>query len=447
MKDIHLKYIRFFALILLLISFKAYGQESTPREKIYLHLDKSVYAPLDTLWFKAYLINPISNSYSGLSGLIYVDMVNTNGNVVQTLCLPTQLGISWGSMVLNPKLYESGNYTLRGYTNWMQNFGETYFFKKQVKIVSLPDFSSNKSTTGPTAESRKTNTAAKSANQDPSIQFLPEGGSWIVGRLQKIAFKAIAPNGKGIAIEGEIKDSKLKPFVTFKSNNRGMGYFTLLAEPDEIYTAYIKIGKNTYNQQLPKTKNSGTTLIVKNDYALDSLVITLLSDIPNQSLTMIGQSKGLTCFSANFPADTKRKTIKIAKHVYPTGVSQIILQSQGQILNERNFFIYRKDQLQVNLSATSSTYANRENIPIQIKVSDANQQPVGGSFSIAVTDDNQVMKDEGSDNNIFSYFLLSSDLKGEIEDPGFYFNGFNTQKHDDLEALCLTQGWVNYNWD
>ncbi|MEJ5995509.1 hypothetical protein WG904_13860 [Pedobacter sp. Du54] len=422
-------------------------QKAFPKEKLYVHLDKSVYASSDTLWFKAYLIDPALNSYSTLSGLIYVDMVTPNGTTVQTLSLPTKLGISWGSLVLNPKVYKSGTYTLRGYTNWMQNFGETYFFKKQIKIVNIPTSVQEPSTSSVAVALKKTTTTNNFPKQDPSIQFLPEGGSWITGKLQKIAFKAIAPNGKGIAIEGEVKDSRLRQIATFKSNTKGMGYFSAMAEPEEIYTAFIKIGKNKYTQQLPRAKNTGTTLIVRNDYTLDSLVISILSDVPNQALTMIGQSKGLVCFLANFPPDTKRRTIKISKRVFPTGVSQIILQSRDQILNERNFFIHHQDQLQVNLSSPSTTYSRRDSIPVKINVNDANSQPVGGSFSIAITDDNQVKKNEESDDNILSYFLLSSDLKGEIEDPAYYFKDFNEQKHDDLEALCLTQGWVNYDWD
>lgn len=125
------------------------------------------------------------------------------GTVVQTFSFPTQLGISWGSLVLSSKIYKSGTY---GYTNWMQSFGETYFFKKQVKIVAVPSDSAS----AIAANSKKTPTSLTATTLNPSIQFLPEGGSWVTGRLQKIAFKAIAPNGKGIAIEGEIKDSKLR---------------------------------------------------------------------------------------------------------------------------------------------------------------------------------------------------------------------------------------------
>ncbi|MGF1923710.1 MAG: carboxypeptidase regulatory-like domain-containing protein, partial [Bacteroidia bacterium] len=143
----------------------------------------------------------------------------------------------------------------------------------------------------------------------------------------------------------------------------------------------------------------------------------------------------------------KRRTIKIAKRQFPTGISQIILQSEGQVLSERNLFINHREQLKVDLNSTSKAFSTRDSIPISIKVSDAGLTPVGGSFSVVVTDDNQVSKDGKTEENILSYFLLSSDLKGEIEDPAYYFHEFNEQKHDDLEALCLTQGWVNYEWD
>ncbi|MGF1924707.1 MAG: hypothetical protein ACQUHE_11055, partial [Bacteroidia bacterium] len=264
-----------------------------PKEKIYLHVDKSVYAPSDTLWFKAYLIAPELNSYSKLSGLIYVDMVSANGSIVQSLSLPTQSGISWGSMVLNPKVYKQGTYTLRAYTNWMQNFGETYFFKKQIKILKILDLP--KSTNASSyLSTNKTNIKSTSAIAlDPSIQFFPEGGKWMNSGSQKIAFKAIAPNGKGIAVEGEVKDSRFKQVASFKSNSKGMGYFTLILEPQETYTAFLKVGKNSYTQSLTRSQTTGTTLIVKNDYALDSLIITLISELPNQPLTIIGQSKGL----------------------------------------------------------------------------------------------------------------------------------------------------------
>lgn len=48
--------------------------------------------------------------------------------------------------------------------------------------------------------------------------------------------------------------------------------------------------------------------------------------------------------------------------------------------------------------------------------------------------------------NIRSYFLLSSELKGAIENPSFYFNEENKERYEAIDALMLTQGWRNYKY-
>ncbi|MEX0288489.1 MAG: hypothetical protein AB3N14_05215, partial [Flavobacteriaceae bacterium] len=53
---------------------------------------------------------------------------------------------------------------------------------------------------------------------------------------------------------------------------------------------------------------------------------------------------------------------------------------------------------------------------------------------------------QGSGETIRSYFLLNSELRGEIEQPGYYFKEGNKRRFRDLEALMLTQGWRNYKF-
>jgi len=422
--------------------------KAVPKEKIYLHLDKSVYAVTDTLWFKAYLINPATNAYSNQSGVIHVEILSDNGTIIQSLSLPVNLGISWGSFAFNTKDYVSGQYTIRAYTQWIRNFGDTFFFTKTIRIVALNEPSNAlKNTTKPAVSSSKASPGTENLKkQDPSVQFLPEGGTWIANRLQKTGFKAIAPNGLGIQVQGEIKDSKLNTVATFASNQKGMGYFELFAEPGEVYTAYMKIGGKDYNQVIQGIKPTGTSLFVRNDFNTDSLTITVITDLSNQPLTLTGQSRGMICFSANLPADTRRRTLKIPKKLFSSGVAQITLQNQAQVLNERRVFIRHPDQLHLTLNSSAESYGLRDSISMALHAADEQLNPIGGSFSVAVTDDAQVAKNLSTEQNILSYFLLTSDLKGEIEEPYTYFEENNRQKHEDLEALCLTQGWVSYRF-
>jgi hypothetical protein len=47
---------------------------------------------------------------------------------------------------------------------------------------------------------------------------------------------------------------------------------------------------------------------------------------------------------------------------------------------------------------------------------------------------------------IVSYMLLSSNLKGYVEGPGYYFQNGNPAAWQALDNLLLTQGWAGYSW-
>ncbi|WP_165501802.1 hypothetical protein [Pedobacter frigiditerrae] len=425
-------------------------REIAPREKLYIHFDKSIYLPVDTIWFKGYLVNTTLNNSSAISGLIYTELINADGEVVQTLALPTILGLTWGAFPLKEETYPPGNYTFRAYTNWMQNFGDTYIFKKEIKILNLDADQQAITQNGKNASKKNiTNQLTNTRNkQEIDIQFLPEGGSWIADLPQKMAFKAIDKSGKGIKINGEIFDSKQNKVTDFKSNTLGMGYFTMFPKLDETYTAKVNFQNGLATKNLPKATAKGTIIALRSSKKSDSLIITVASSLSNQPLTLIGQSRGVICFTANINANDVGRTVRITKDIFPTGVSQILLlDDKKQILNERNFFLNLNDELKVNISSSSLTYNVRDSIPIHLKVSDYLNNPVEASFSIAVTDDNQVLKDSLSENNILTYLLMTSDLKGEVENPGYYFQNQSDEIYNDLDALMLTQGWVSYNWD
>lgn len=421
-----------------------------PREKLYVHLDRTTYMPEDTLWFKAYLVDAGMNNTSKVSGLIYFEMINNEGKLVQAMSLPAALGVTWAGFALKPTLYKAGNYTLRAYTNWMQNFDQSYFFKKDIHIVDfMKDVTTLKEKiTTAILENTATATSPDRKSQEIDIQFLPESGVWLKDKTQKMAFKAINQAGKGIKVNGEILDSKQKRVASFQSNDKGMGFFEMFPIENENYSVKISDNALVIHAKFPTTSATGNYLRVLNDYNRDSLRVFTYVDLPEQDMMMIGQSRGIVCFNAKLKSKTAYPAIKIAKSLFPTGVCQVILiNAKGQVVNERNFFINHQNELKINANAQRRNYGIRDSIYFDVKVNDINKKTVTGSFSVAVTDDNQIKKDGTNDENILSYFLLSSDLKGEIETPGYYFHDFNERRHNDLESLMLTQGWVSYNWD
>lgn len=142
-------YCRLTILILFLFSLKAsYAQkdaiegtleklgkyvENYPQEKVYLHMDKPYYTVGDDIWFKGYVTIGTYNYLSGLSKILYVDLISPNEQIIRSIRIPLISGVTMGDFQLADSLAE-GNYRIRAYTNWMRNFDSDGFFDRVLPI-------------------------------------------------------------------------------------------------------------------------------------------------------------------------------------------------------------------------------------------------------------------------------------------------------------------------
>ncbi|OFX62816.1 MAG: hypothetical protein A2066_03685 [Bacteroidetes bacterium GWB2_41_8] len=158
-----------------------------PQEKIYLHLDRLSYWANDDIWFKAYLKNsPIPDCN------LYVELLNSSGTILQKRMYWAQNGLAYGDIQV-PDTISSGVYQIRAYTNWMRNFDDEYFFRQNLVIWNLRDKHSD-------------NEPERINRKDVDFQFFPEGGTFLNGISNKMAFKATDKKGKGLAAAGRIVD-------------------------------------------------------------------------------------------------------------------------------------------------------------------------------------------------------------------------------------------------
>jgi hypothetical protein len=284
------------------------------------------------------------------------------------------------------------------------------------------------------------------------IQFLPEGGNLIAGLPAHIGFKALGEDGKGINISGIITDHNQKKVAAFQSLHTGMGSFDMTVQPGESYAAKVILpGGVVKEYPLPAVKSTGAVLNVINPADRDSVTVSVAAtnDLVQSggSYFLIGKSRGIICYAAvlSFKAGTVRRNI--AKQLFPSGITHFILtNAKGQPLNERLVFIDHHDNLQVAFTTDKPVYAPHDSVAMHISVTDSTGTPVAGNFSMAITDDGQVKQDTINSENIITCLLLTGDLKGYIEEPGYYLQTNNTQTWQALDNLLLTQGWVSYDW-
>lgn len=281
------------------------------------------------------------------------------------------------------------------------------------------------------------------------IQFMPEGGSLVAGFTSAIAFKAIGEDGRSVDVSGEVINQDQKQLTSFKSQHNGMGSFDLDVKGGDKYTALVRLpGGAIKAYPLPPVKSTGTVLQVKNKASSDSLEVNFASTDAKQSNNtyfLIGKARGVICYAAVINVGNPKFIIKkIPKSLFPTGITHLIITTPDfQPVNERLSFIDHHDNLQVAISSNKRSYKAKDSIALQIKVTDNAGKPVSGNFSLSVTDNAQVRVDSVSQVTIVDYILLTGDLSGYVEEPGYYLSDIG-HHWQELDNLLLCQGWVNY---
>jgi len=93
------------------------------QEKVYLHFDNNCYFLGDTIWYKAYVVLADDNSPEPLSRILYVELLNEQGYLMERQQLEiNKLGQADGYFAISDTTF-AGYYEVRAYTKWMLNFG------------------------------------------------------------------------------------------------------------------------------------------------------------------------------------------------------------------------------------------------------------------------------------------------------------------------------------
>ena len=408
----------------IIASFEEYLSKS-PVEKVYLHLDRPYYANGETIWFKAYLVAGPFNKPSDLSQTIYVELIDSQENVVQIRRLFSPYGFASGHFII-PDSIINGNYQVRAYTNWMRNSGEEYFFHQSINIGNSQS---------PQITERDTSKI--------DIQFFPEGGNLVEGLMNKVAFKAIGQDGLSRNVKGEILENG-NVIREFKSNYLGMGVFAFIPEKGKKYQARVKETSQTI--QLPNSLASGILLSVTNSPKSNDLLIKIQSSKNSElkQLLLLAQTRGLVGATSLIDLSNKISFSKIPKKEFPSGITQItVMNEKGIPLAERLVYIDHQDQIQISVKPDKKSYAPRDSVHLDIEAKDKNGNPLIANFSLNVVDGGQIYLDENGET-IQSFLLMSSELKGHLESPGYYFNPENQDRDEALDLLMMTQGWRKF---
>lgn len=280
-----------------------------------------------------------------------------------------------------------------------------------------------------------------------AVQFLPEGGNYVLGMSQKVAFIAKNEFGAPVDITGIVRLGK-DTISLFRSYHQGMGSFVFTPQAtDEAYTIEITepAGMNT---NLPFDWGSKRGKMSLNILEQDKkgLTVHLLAE-QEEDVSLCLQMQGKLPFYQRFKTQKGANKVYIPTDSLAIGIAQLtVFDANKEPQSERLVFVNKHKQLHLNIITDKKEYQPREKVELSLEVRDQDSIPVQGIFSLAVVDEKNLTLADDKQDNILSQILLSTDLKGTIYEPSFYFDPKESKADTALDYVLLTHGWRRFEW-
>ena len=334
------------------------------------------------------------------------------------------------------RLLPSGYYEVRAYTRYMLNFGEEAIFSRIFPILNPDDDPSEidkKPETEPDDLSpffdkmRKKNKPPK--QELLHLHFYPEGGHLISGIPARIAFKVTDEQGKSVEIQGTLFNSQGLETGSIQTTHQGMGIFDLTPDTNIHYVVLTK-GKKKYTFNLPLPLESGYSLnLVRQNETQRKAIIRKSGNMLRDTLGLAVTCRGNVVFFETIDHNQSSLELNVPEENFPEGVNRLTLfDKKGKILSDRLFFVSKKQKQNLTIATDQEAYGAFEKINLQLLFSGI---PSPATFSLSVRDAGKEPASSCS-NSVKSALLLSSELKGYIENPGYYF-----EKDDEVHTKAL----------
>ncbi len=278
------------------------------------------------------------------------------------------------------------------------------------------------------------------------LQFMPEGGTLVQGITGNMAFRAVNEHGNPVDVKGAVLDSRGNKVAAFESLRFGMGKFTFTPQKNEIYSAAITTPANI-KQPFPLPPASAHGMVMKITNADSKALTVKIASTQIREVLLVAQTKNTPCYTEKITVQAGENTIAIDNNKFPAGIARFTLFTDDHLpVAERLIFLNGQKNLQVGISTDKPKYFPREKVTLTLKTFDEMGNPVPANLSLAVLDDKLWTLADDRQDNILSWLLMSSELKGKIEEPNFYFKKEEPLAAAALDLVMLTHGYRYFDY-
>ncbi|MEP6682470.1 MAG: hypothetical protein ABJA35_04385 [Parafilimonas sp.] len=346
-------------------------------EKILLQTNKKIFAPKQTIWFKAFEVDSLTGKLTNKSRLLYVDLINEKDVVIKHSILNVSMAQQEASFLIDSSL--NGYYWIRAYTKNILHHNINNIAVQPVYIISTKQ------------KAERDFKIAESVNGDksnkPQCILYPEGGVLMSGASQLVAVKAIDTKGNPIQDSGIVKNNLNEIVTKFSTNNNGLGKFSFEPSAYKTYSVFF-LHNNNYDSvsSLPHISPYSAQIAVTEQTSQSIKLRVLLEDSvykKDYKTFIIALHNDSICFAANGQGMYE---FDVPLTNFLSGVANLLLfNEQGQLLSGRNIYI-SKNNVNVTVKTDKENYGARENVNMSISITDNTGKPVLATLSVAVND-------------------------------------------------------------
>ena len=431
--------------------------ELFPQEKVYLQFDNTSYYTGETIWFKAF-VTSASTLGRAQSKVLYVDLLSPTGVLLKQQKLKIVAGQADGSFPLLDGStaqarekrgvvgYPSGFYEVRAYTSYMLNFEDEILFSRVLAVYDPPKEEGNYYESSPVITLKRSETSEFRPKTEKlrkiNASFYPEGGHLVIGKPCRVAFKVTDDTGFGVDATGQIEGKN----ISFSTVHDGMGWFTFTPQ-ERSADVEITVDGTSKSFSLPEAEPSGYVMTV-DPIGSDSIRISVDGSGINSTTLGIGLTcRGELMDFGTIETGPSPAEMIIPMHGVPEGVCRVYLFDRKGIQYASRSLYHRSKVTKapvLEVKSDKGSYGPFEKITLDFTLTEK-ESPFRDRFCLSVRDSRT--QNNAYTDDLRTSMLLSSDLRGFIEHPSWYFDSDAPERDEALDLLCLVQGWERYDWE
>ena len=277
------------------------------------------------------------------------------------------------------------------------------------------------------------------------LRFLPEGGNLIAGVEQVIAFNVVDRNGESIQVEGLLKNSRGLVLDTVRSGPFGPGKFSCKAENGMFLELTNGPGKQKI-WSLPVPDSSGECFSITQVDRRSFAIEVQSGFYKGDTLIISGTMNLKQIFERKLIMDKKQRIV-IKTDDLPEGIAEVTLFNKDlKPVADRLVSVNADVHLRFTVKTDKPSYPPGQEAEVTVNVTDADDNPVRGIFSVSVVDSLSGIDPELFAPGIaFSMFYNSSfpsNLPSTVLEKGL-----ENLPDDQRDLILLTYGWCRFNWN